>query len=378
MEINFAHTIELLATFQSVMFAFYLLFSNKAKSSTNYFMAVFLIIFGINTANFYIDSWLQPLSENWYVFINTFFFLLPSCLFLYTKHSLFPVAKLTPESIIHVIPFLLYNAILIPVVYLENYKENPQEFDFQQYLLFGIYIAFYVLIFTYQVISFKLLREKKLHYLENYSSADLRSYRYLYQLNIIFTLMFVLSAIKNYFSFQFEGPEISILVVAMKFSLLVFFCWIIYQCLQTPELFHNTENELPSVKKMLEEDKRDTKDTLIDEATKEQIEKIKTYMVQNEPYLESSLSLYDLAQQTSMQAKDLSLLINSTLNQHFFDFVNQYRISKAMQMLQDPSKKELTVLEILYAVGFNSKSSFNTAFKKQTHLTPTEYRKKYM
>ena len=80
----------------------------------------------------------------------------------------------------------------------------------------------------------------------------------------------------------------------------------------------------------------------------------------------------------NIPAKDLSLLINHDLNQHFFDFVNGFRIRKAMEMLSDPDKKEFTVLEILYDVGFNSKSSFNTAFKKYTQLTPTEYRKKHL
>jgi AraC-like DNA-binding protein len=46
-----------------------------------------------------------------------------------------------------------------------------------------------------------------------------------------------------------------------------------------------------------------------------------------------------------------------------------------MQILRDSSQKELTVLEILYHVGFNSKSSFNTSFKKYTGKTPTDYRK---
>lgn len=63
------------------------------------------------------------------------------------------------------------------------------------------------------------------------------------------------------------------------------------------------------------------------------------------------------------------------MDKHFFDFVNEYRIKKAIQILKDRTQKELTVLEILYQVGFNSKSSFNTSFKKYTGKTPTDYRK---
>jgi AraC-like DNA-binding protein len=74
-------------------------------------------------------------------------------------------------------------------------------------------------------------------------------------------------------------------------------------------------------------------------------------------------------------AKDLSILINHKMGQHFFDFINRYRIEAATKLLENQVKPKLTVLEILYQVGFNSKSSFNTAFKNHTGLTPTQYRK---
>lgn len=98
-------------------------------------------------------------------------------------------------------------------------------------------------------------------------------------------------------------------------------------------------------------------------------------MSANESYLNPSLTIKNLAQQLNMPMHDLSVLINQDLNQHFFDFVNEYRIKKAMHILGDTTKYHLTVLEILYEVDFNSKSSFNTAFKKHTGTTPTQFRK---
>jgi len=55
--------------------------------------------------------------------------------------------------------------------------------------------------------------------------------------------------------------------------------------------------------------------------------------------------------------------------------VNSYRIEEAKKFFSDPVNRKKTVLEILYEVGFNSKSVFNNAFKKHTGITPTQFRK---
>lgn len=82
-----------------------------------------------------------------------------------------------------------------------------------------------------------------------------------------------------------------------------------------------------------------------------------------------------MSKEVQISVRDLSILINHHMNKHFFDFINEYRIEKAKEILKDASKSKVTILEILYEVGFNSKSSFNTAFKKHTNQTPTEFRK---
>ena len=99
-------------------------------------------------------------------------------------------------------------------------------------------------------------------------------------------------------------------------------------------------------------------------------------MQTHKPYLEPELTLDQLASQLSLKPRLLSQAINEIRQQTFFDFINHFRIDEATRLLTNPKDKKITVLEVLYKVGFNSKSSFNTLFKKYTGLTPTEFRQK--
>ena len=62
---------------------------------------------------------------------------------------------------------------------------------------------------------------------------------------------------------------------------------------------------------------------------------------------------------------------------NFNQFLNKYRIEEAKKRLKDPEENQFVVLKIAYDVGFNSKSTFNTAFKKFTGMSPSQYRETY-
>ncbi|MCZ6899895.1 MAG: helix-turn-helix domain-containing protein, partial [Bacteroidetes bacterium] len=70
----------------------------------------------------------------------------------------------------------------------------------------------------------------------------------------------------------------------------------------------------------------------------------------------------------------LSQVINDRIGLNFFDFVNSYRIKEATRLLSDSQKSEYTIIELAYESGFNSKSTFNSAFKRFAGSTPTEFR----
>jgi len=94
------------------------------------------------------------------------------------------------------------------------------------------------------------------------------------------------------------------------------------------------------------------------------------------PFLNENLSLPTLAEQCSISQAQLSQVINQHFQMNFYDFVNQYRIEEAKKRLLSPDFDHLSILGIAFDCGFKSKSSFNRYFKKNTGISPSEFKKK--
>jgi AraC-like DNA-binding protein len=71
------------------------------------------------------------------------------------------------------------------------------------------------------------------------------------------------------------------------------------------------------------------------------------------------------------------MVLNETAGTNFYDFINSYRLERVTEYLKDPKKRDQSILEIAFGAGFNSKSTFNTVFKRKTGMTPTEYRMRH-
>ncbi len=112
---------------------------------------------------------------------------------------------------------------------------------------------------------------------------------------------------------------------------------------------------------------------LNDEFANTILKKLLSFMENGTPYLEPSLNLKKLSEILQIQYNHLSQIINEKLNQNSNDFINKYRVEEAKKMLI--KDKDISVLDIAYECGFYSKSVFNTAFKKFTGLTPSQFRK---
>ncbi|MCG7861999.1 MAG: helix-turn-helix domain-containing protein [Candidatus Thiodiazotropha endolucinida] len=101
---------------------------------------------------------------------------------------------------------------------------------------------------------------------------------------------------------------------------------------------------------------------------------LRTHMAAEKPYLDNKLNLSLLATQLDISPNYLSQVINEQAGQHFFDFVNRYRVEEAKQALAGATERG-NILAIALDAGFNSKSAFYTAFKRHTGQTPSQYRR---
>ena len=108
---------------------------------------------------------------------------------------------------------------------------------------------------------------------------------------------------------------------------------------------------------------------------KQILDQITAIIEKEKLFIYPNLTIAELSKKVNISSRNISQVINENKNQNFYDFINSYRIKEAGKLLNGNSK-DLTVLEILYEVGFNSKSSFNTAFKKIYKITPTEFKDK--
>ncbi|WP_230981232.1 helix-turn-helix domain-containing protein [Echinicola salinicaeni] len=94
------------------------------------------------------------------------------------------------------------------------------------------------------------------------------------------------------------------------------------------------------------------------------------------PHLQPDLSLRSLSAQIGIHANQLSWLLNNGFGKNFNEFVNHYRVEEFKQLALNPENAHLTIMAIAYDCGFNSKTVFNTYFKKETGLTPKQFLKK--
>lgn len=165
-------------------------------------------------------------------------------------------------------------------------------------------------------------------------------------------------AIVTFIIFHFNWKLASVI---NRFSILYFFLFFFL-------IFYNTLVSIPTKKLRTKNDPTDTVElTPI-------IDQIKNLFKDSPLHLDANLTLEQLASALNQKERTISQAINTIENRTFKDFINELRIEHAIHLLSSDENKP--VFEVMYESGFNSKGSFNSAFKKFTGKTPSEFRSK--
>lgn len=113
--------------------------------------------------------------------------------------------------------------------------------------------------------------------------------------------------------------------------------------------------------------------TLSDKELQQIVNRLQDHMAENSPYLQSDLRIAHLSRDLHIPVNHLSQAINQKLGKSFTELINQYRISEAQKILDADRSCEVNLLAVALEVGFNNKTSFLNAFKKNLEMSPSSY-----
>lgn len=228
---------------------------------------------------------------------------------------------------------------------------------------------------VYCILGFiEIARYKKV--IRQVSSSNLDSETNWLKMLLLVTIIIVLLDIfeSQFISltiFEFELP----LEPVVQVGILSLVNIITYQGLKNPLFFQQITQAHLAVFKI----NKSESNSALDKETLDPIAaQLEAFMKQHKPYLNPDLDLNILAEELKIHPKKLSQVINQSIGNNFSDYINSNRVEEAKFLLETSTDIQLTIMEVMYKVGFNSRSVFNTFFKKKTGFTPTQFKKQQL
>ncbi len=360
-----------LIVFISFLLAFFLFTVNSKNKIGNTFLALYLIIRAIDVSAYFYYSFIDMPIELELLRMDIGSFLEIPFLYLFVLSIVYSDFKVKKKYLLHLIPFVAVSLIQIPVFYLANFDAKNQFADTYLYNSFGMFsitLAHLQNLF-YVFLIFRLLMKYKKILVENYAISNDYNYKWLMQMVIFLSILFAVAIIKNTQKYGHTNEEILPFRLSVSVGMLLFTCWLVLKALYAPKIFTGINSKL-QLNRTMEVDHENVKPTLL-----KKVNLLKKFMQEKKPFFDSDFTIQKLSELTQIDTREISSILNHNLNQNFYEFVSEYRIEEAKKILLVDKKK--TVLEVLYEVGYNSKSTFNTHFKKSTGYTPTEFRNHY-
>jgi AraC-like DNA-binding protein len=240
-------------------------------------------------------------------------------------------------------------------------------------LLFNIIFCLQIILYFYLSYN-KIIKHQKnvLLFSSTIERVDLNWLKYMFIGIIIMGGSWIIDIL-----FQF-GESIPIYNFICSLIYLLGILFIAYHSMKQKEIYPFNLKEKEELNEIISETdipEENRKKLLHDDKLEEFKNKLIHLMDNSKPYLDCELSLIKLAALLDVSTHILSYIINCGFNENFYQFINHYRIEEAKRQILNPKMSHLSLLGIGFEVGFNSKTVFNTTFKKYTGLTPSEFKK---
>lgn len=351
--------LQLLIVFQSFFFAVFLLMSSQGKRKSNYILALLLLIIGIQMGGFILR---QTELTHALVSVNCAYgFIYGPLVYFYTKSMVYRDFKFSKIDFLHAMPFVV-------VLLLALFDNTICKSRF--YLLYLGSVFIYILLSLLTIRSYRTILKHTQSDFDRLKLSWLQLYINIFMVLIVADMLQMLANLLS-------APPLLITVfdIFVFLMMLLFITSMVFKGLMQPKIFMgiNKEDEMiASLNKT-----KYAYSNLSKNESKTLLKQLEKYMTTYKPYLEPSLSLSQLADLLEMPSRHLSQAINQHMNKNFLDYINTKRIEESMEMLINSTDKKETIKEIMYAVGFNSRSSFHTAFKKKVGLSPSEFKAKH-
>lgn len=364
--------IAILATFQLLFASLFLITHKKGNKRNNRILGLIFLFFSISLADFSLRIYgiLFP-NPVWHLIDEGFFLLYGPMLYLYVKGVVYLDFKMNKKTWLHFIPYgfylvyLVYSMISLDSLQQDQLSESMLSANLPTWLYLAS-LSVYVYNLTYIWLAAKTVRTYRIVIRNKFSSLHQISLNWLSFIIQSFAAITIIAMIHNVIP---ALGSMIFLYVSLLFLLVYTFFFInrvLIKALNQPEIFAGIELE-DAMEKY-------AGSNLKEKETSELYEKLQGVLNEEKLFLNEELTLQDLADRISISSKTLSQVINQCSGKNYFDYINTFRCEEVKSIMKSADPK-MTILEIMYQSGFNSKSSFNKEFKKLNGTTPSEYRR---
>lgn len=352
------------ALFQSLFLLVVYLFSWQKRKTANVYLVVlvFAIILGLTGRIIYISPIFGQLPKPLLLaeFAGLMF---GSTIFLFTRSMLLDL-KWKKADLVHYVPALLYMLMILIVYVIPSYEvleARNQTGELKRSVSMFHATSLLVNISYWSASLLMLLQNRKrlrneLSFLPK-SKFLIRIHWFTGLCFLTWVGLFIISLVGTE---SLERDFRNLIWLALAFLVL----FIAFYTMIYPQVF--LQESLGKVLKY-QQSKLSTKDL---DALKLQLDRL---MEEKKPYLNNKLMKVELAELMGLSSPDLARVLNEGIGMNFFEYVNYHRIRAFIVLAKTDKARQMTLFGLAQEVGFNSKSTFNNAFKKLTGTTPTSY-----